>query len=502
LAWAQLGLEGSVPDLPASSSELPLPLTWRRAVRWRGLSLETIAAALAVSDFCLISTAAAAVFVVYGQAMGHPHPERYIVTTLVAGTMFIVWLERLGGYRSKRLVQLSWQLTQLLMVWGSTISILLLIAFVVKISEIYSRGWVLGSVFAAAGLLAIERCIVKTALDRCVRDGSLARRVAIIGAGEEGQRLIAKLEHSRDPSIAVCGVFDDRKSRVPPFIRGHKRLGTTNDLIRLARRGVIDEVIVALPLDAEVRLQQLFDRLKEVACDLHLSVEPMAQRFQIRGMSYVGDAPVLLIADRPIKKWGALVKWIEDKILAGILLISLSPMLALVALAIKLDSRGPVLFVQKRFGFNNDVIHVLKYRTMHIDLSDESGASRTVRGDPRVTRVGRLLRCLSLDELPQLVNVLRGDMSLVGPRPHAIAMKAGGQLYGEAVEQYSHRHRVKPGITGWAQVTGLRGEIDSIEKAKARIERDLYYIEHWSCWLDLKILVNTIGILVWPANAY
>jgi polysaccharide biosynthesis protein PslA len=219
-------------------------------------------------------------------------------------------------------------------------------------------------------------------------------------------------------------------------------------------------------------------------------------------MSYVGDAPVLLIADRPIKKWGALVKWIEDKILAGILLISLSPILALIALAIKLDSRGPVLFVQKRFGFNNEVIAVIKFRTMHINRCDASGAARTTRGDPRVTRIGRVLRLLSIDELPQLINVVRGDMSLIGPRPHPIAMKAGGCLYGEAVEQYFHRHRVKPGITGWAQVNGLRGEVDSIEKAKARIERDLYYIEHWSFWLDLKILLKTIGALVWPANAY
>ncbi len=466
------------------------------------MSLETIAAALAVSDFCLIATAATVVFVLYGDTMGHPEPERYVLTTLVAATMLVVWLERLGSYRVKRLSQLRWQLSQLLMVWASTVSILLVIAFIVKISETYSRGWVLGSIFAGAGLLSIQRCLFKIALDRWARDGALARRVAIIGAGEEGQRLIAKLGYSNDLGIALRGVFDDRKSRVPTSICGLKLLGTTSDLIRLARQGLIDEIIVALPLDAEARLQQLFHRFKEVACDLRLSVEPMAQRFQIRGMCYVGDAPVLMIADRPLKKWGALIKWIEDKILASILLILLSPVLALIALVIKLDSRGPVLFIQQRFGFNNEVIRVIKYRTMHIDLSDESGASRTLRNDPRVTRVGRILRSLSLDELPQLVNVLRGDMSLVGPRPHALAMRAGGRLYGEAVEQYFHRHRVKPGITGWAQVSGLRGEVDSLEKAKARVERDLYYIEHWSFWFDLKILLKTIGILVWPANAY
>jgi polysaccharide biosynthesis protein PslA len=163
------------------------------------------------------------------------------------------------------------------------------------------------------------------------------------------------------------------------------------------------------------------------------------------------------------------------------------------AILIKLDSPGPVLFVQKRFGFSNEVIGVLKFRTMHIDRADPSGAQRTVRNDPRVTRLGRILRWPSFDELPQLINVIRGDMSLVGPLPHAVAIKAGDRLYGEAVERYLHRHRVKPGITAWAQVSGLRGEVDTLEKAHARVAQDLYYIEHWSPWRDLKILLKTVG---------
>jgi Undecaprenyl-phosphate glucose phosphotransferase len=497
-----LALEEALPNSSNESGEFAHLLIGRRRFGWSGLSLEAIAPVRAVIDFCVISAAAAVVFVSYSHGMGHPQPERYIVTTLIAAATFVVWLQRLGGYRVKRWTQLRWQLTHVFIVWGGTVSILLLIAFVVKISEIYSRGWVLGSVFVAAGLLSGERCIIKIALDRRVRDGALARRIAIFGAGEEGRRVIAKLQHSDDPGVALCGLFDDRKSRVPSSVGGLKLLGTTEDLVRLARLGVVDEVIVALPLDAELRLHQLFAKFKEVACDLRLSVESMAQRLQFRGMCYVGDVPVLTIADRPLKNWGAVVKWIEDKILAGILLIAFAPLLALIALAIKLDSRGPVLFVQKRFGFNNEVIHVIKYRTMHVHRGDETGALRTVRGDPRVTSVGRFLRGLSLDELPQLINVLRGDMSLVGPRPHAVAMKAGDRLYGEAVEKYFHRHRVKPGITGWAQVNGLRGEVDSIGKAEARVERDLYYIEHWSIWLDFKILLMTATSLLWPANVY
>ena len=171
--------------------------------------------------------------------------------------------------------------------------------------------------------------------------------------------------------------------------------------------------------------------------------------------------------------------------------------MAIVALLIKLDSRGPVLFSQQRFGLNNEAIPVLKFRTMYVDRGDRSGAQRTVQHDPRVTRVGRVIRALSIDELPQLINVLRGEMSVVGPRPHAIAMKAGdGVLYGDAVAQYFHRHRVKPGITGWAQVNGLRGEVDTLSKARARVAHDLYYIEHWSPWLDLRILLKTLAIVI------
>jgi lipopolysaccharide/colanic/teichoic acid biosynthesis glycosyltransferase len=167
-----------------------------------------------------------------------------------------------------------------------------------------------------------------------------------------------------------------------------------------------------------------------------------------------------------------------------------------------LGGKGPILFVQDRFGFNNRPVRVLKFRTMHVENSDPSGAARTVRDDPRVTRVGRILRRLSLDELPQLVNVLRGDMSLVGPRAHPLAMKAGNRFYHDAVADYVRRHRVKPGLTGWAQVNGLRGEIDSLEKAQQRVVYDLDYIESWSLWLDLKILLMSFRILVSQENAY
>ena len=459
---------------------------------------------IAATDLCLVSIAAAVVFWFYFDVLNVSSAEsgRYVLTTLFAATVFVGGFERLGGYQLKQLLRLDWQLTRILMMWAITLSLLLLTGFLGKASESYSRGWAVAWFAAVPALLSTARGILRLAVTRWVEGGHFVRNIVVVGAGNEGQRLIAKLQELRDKSIMVRGVFDDRKSRLPRSVLGLSVLGTTDDLIRVARRVPVDEVIVALPLGAEERLKALLFKLKGIATDLRLSIEPVAETFQVRGMGYVGAVPVLEIVDRPLKHWRALAKWIEDKVLGTLLVILVAPLMAITALLIKLDSSGPVFFVQERFGFNNDVIRVLKFRTMHLNLGDRSGAQRTVRNDPRVTRIGRILRALSIDELPQLINVLRGDMSLVGPRPHAIAMRAGDRLYCDAVEEYLHRHRVKPGITGWAQVNGLRGEVNTIEKARARVAHDLYYIERWSVWFDLKILLKTVGMLASRHNAY
>jgi Undecaprenyl-phosphate glucose phosphotransferase len=465
---------------------------------------EILSATVAAVDFCLLLGAAAATFLVYFH-LANPsetEPGLYVFPATFAATLFVGGFERLGGYRLKQLTRLHWQLTRIMMTWSVTVSVLLLVAFFGKISESYSRGWALAWIIAAPALLLSARGFLYLVMARWVHNGRLARNVVIVGAGKEGEQLIAMLRQPHDKSIAIRGVFDDRKSRLPRSIGGLQVLGTTDDLLDFVRQVQIDEVIIALPLHAASRLQTICEKLKVLAIDLRLSIEPLAETFQVRRMSYVGDVPVLEVADRPLKHWRAAAKWLEDKVIAILLMIFVAPLMAVIALLIKLDSPGPVFFVQRRFGFNNEVIRVLKFRTMYVDLGDPTGAQRTVQDDPRITRFGRVLRWLSLDELPQLVNVLRGDMSLVGPRPHAIAMRAGGRLYCEAVEQYLHRHRVKPGITGWAQVRGLRGEVNTLEKARARVAHDLHYIEHWSPWLDLKILLETVRILATRVDAY
>jgi Undecaprenyl-phosphate glucose phosphotransferase len=471
---------------------------WDGTARSSKFSAAAVVWLVGALDFCLVLLAAAGAFAARYDVVEHAGPRLHLLTAFLVAMLFVCGFERLGGYRLKQLSKLKWQVVRVLVIWGALLFSLLFVGFISKTTDYFSRGWMLAWIIAAIGMQLIGRWLFKTAMQRSRRAGHFARNVVIFGAGKEGQRLVAKLQQSQDGSIAIRGIFDDRKSRIPKTFNGVGVLGTSDDLLRFARKVRIDDVIIALPVDAERRLKALFEKLKGVALDLRLSVEPIAEKFQVHGMSYIDVVPVFEIADRPLKKWRAFAKWVEDKYLAVLLLTAFAPLMGLVALLIKLDSRGPVFFVQTRFGFNNEAIPVLKFRTMYVDRGDQSGERRTIRDDPRVTRIGGIIRALSIDELPQLINVLRGEMSIVGPRPHPIAMKAGnGALYGDAVTQYCHRHRVKPGITGWAQVNGLRGEVDELHKARARVDHDLYYIEHWSPWLDLKILLRTIRVVIY-----
>jgi exopolysaccharide biosynthesis polyprenyl glycosylphosphotransferase len=213
---------------------------------------------------------------------------------------------------------------------------------------------------------------------------------------------------------------------------------------------------------------------------------------------------VRLLADRPLRRWNAVMKWVEDLLLAGVITLALLPVLGLIAVAIKLDSPGPVIFRQRRHGWNNQEFDVFKFRTMRWEpeSAKSSELRQTQRDDDRITRLGRFLRRSSLDELPQLFNVLRGDMSLVGPRPHAVNMKTGDQLGHEIIEVYAHRHRVKPGITGWAQVNGFRGATDTADHLRKRVELDIYYVENWSLLFDIKILFMTLIHVIKGKNAY
>ncbi|MFN3673158.1 MAG: undecaprenyl-phosphate glucose phosphotransferase [Bosea sp. (in: a-proteobacteria)] len=389
--------------------------------------------------------------------------------------------------------------------WTTLFLFTLAAFFFLKIGDQVSRVWLLG--FYTGGLAALlgERLVVHLAVRRLTRMGRLERRTAIVGGGEAGEALIRALEAQRDTGLRVCGVFDDRgDDRSPDLVAGYPKLGTIDDLVEFARRTKLDLVIFTLPISAEARLLAMLRKLWVLPIDIRLSAHMSKLRFRPRSYSYIGAVPVLDVFDRPIADWDVVVKYAFDKLVGTLALILLAPLMIATAIAIKLDSRGPVLFRQKRYGFNNELIEVFKFRSLYHDMTDHAAAKQVTRDDPRVTRVGRFIRKTSIDELPQLFNVLfKGDLSLVGPRPHAIHAKAQNRAYEQVVDGYFARHKVKPGITGWAQVNGWRGETDTEDKIQRRVEHDLYYIENWSVLLDLYILVKTpLSLMTKNENAY
>ena len=355
---------------------------------------------------------------------------------------------------------------------------------------------------AAAGMVG-GRFAVADSLARLTRAGRLVRRTVIVGGGPEAEKLIGTLEREQVNQIEILGVFDDRQDeRSQDTFCGFPKLGTFAQLAAFCRNAGVDLLIVTVPTVAEERLLQIMAQLFAIPVDIRISAQSSKLRLNAKAYTHIGSIPMLAVMDRPLTDWSRAVKNLEDRLLGAALLILTAPVMALAALAIRLDSRGPVLFKQKRYGFNNELIEVYKFRSMFTEQADADAAKLATRDDPRITRAGRFLRRSSLDELPQLFNVIRGEMSLVGPRPHAIQAKAEMDLYQSVVDGYFARHRMKPGLTGWAQVKGWRGETDTHAKIQKRVEHDLYYIDNWSVPFDLYIIAITPLSLLTGKNAY
>jgi Undecaprenyl-phosphate glucose phosphotransferase len=381
-------------------------------------------------------------------------------------------------------------------------AILLLTAFLFsfKISDSVSRLWLaiwsITSGIALCGFRLLTAAIAK----RLRETGRLTKNIAIVAASEVGYQLAAKLAREHRGTRLV-GIFDERQSRFVKSGVGAPAVRQLPALYELLCRGCVDEVVIAIPPYASRRILELSGRFQPFPVSLRVLAPDGYENFQVLDSRRYGNIGTFRVMDRPLDEVATLVKRVEDVVIAAFCLVFLLPLMLVIALAIKLDSQGPVLFRQKRLGANNLPFDLLKFRSMFVEQTDPLGHQLTRAGDPRITRVGRFLRRTSMDELPQLINVLRGEMSLVGPRPHALAANAAGIAYARAISDYPIRHRVKPGITGWAQVNGWRGETTTIEQIRRRVEHDLYYIENWSLSFDLLILGRTVLAVLSRANA-
>ena len=326
------------------------------------------------------------------------------------------------------------------------------------------------------------------------RQGRLTPNLIIVGGTPAAERLIRRAMRTRD--VNILGIFDDRRDRVGPDIRGVPVLGKTSDLIDHRILPFADRIVITVPAKANARIAQLIQRLAPIPNPISLLLEDADDDQATQAIGRIANFDLLQLSGTRQRSGYMAAKRALDLVLSVAGLIALAPLMATVAVAIRLDSRGPIFFRQRRHGYMNEEIVVWKFRSMRVEASDFSAARQVSADDDRVTRVGRFIRKTSVDELPQIFNIISGEMSIVGPRPHAIGMLSGGAEASKLVESYAHRHRIKPGLTGWAAVNGSRGPVDTAEDVRRRVALDLEYVERQSFWMDIAIILRTAPCLL------
>jgi Undecaprenyl-phosphate glucose phosphotransferase len=463
------------------------------------ISIPVICGLIVPLDFIAVLSAAALSHAVWLDGSAYSQWGEYALISLIGAILAVNIFHFSGLYNFDTLTRPKLVMRRLVVGWTGVEAALIALSFFTRTSEDYSRAWSLIWFAMGLAMLLLVRWAVYRKFESWAAQGRLFRKFAVVGSGHKAARLVEHLKMRPDARVRIQGVYDDVSSGMERELRVDGDLDELIEDIRLSR---VDAVIIAVPWSEETRIRHILGRLESTPVDVHLCPDPLCFTFPKPRFGDMGGVSMLQVAAKPFADWPLVVKEIEDRILASLILLMISPLLLAVAALIKLDSPGPVFFRQKRYGYNNQLIEVLKFRTMHHAMTDANAEQLTRRNDPRITRIGAYLRKWSIDELPQFINVLRGEMSIVGPRPHATSAKAAGQLYHDAVRNYVSRHRVKPGITGWAQVNGWRGETDTLLQIRKRVEHDLAYIENWSLWLDLKIIVLTVTKGLGGRNAF
>jgi Undecaprenyl-phosphate glucose phosphotransferase len=331
-------------------------------------------------------------------------------------------------------------------------------------------------------------------VNRWRASGALTPNIVLVGATRHAEALIREALKRRD--LNVLGIFDDRLARSPVAIEGVPVLGSADDLLTHKMTPYVDRVVLAIDPRAEARVRELTARLSTLPNEVTLLVEPDGDREMTSALDRLAAAPLADIQGATDPDRRAFNKRMQDLLVGLVALIALAPVMAVIALAIRLDSPGPIFFRQRRHGFNQEEIVVWKFRSMRQETADATASRQVTHNDDRVTRIGKFIRATSLDELPQLLNVITGEMSLVGPRPHAIGMKTGHVESARLVAEYAHRHRIKPGMTGWAAVNGSRGPLHTAQDVRRRVQLDIDYVERQSLWMDLWIMAVTVPVLL------
>ncbi len=471
------------------------------------LSATTVGAILVLSDSLALLLSG---FLLYDRIVVYSPLQNYYWTAIA-----FVWLVTLSILNFGRLYLYDVAINPLarfkmfVIVVATSFLFLLAVAFSLDVADGLSRRWVGYFAVVSTTFVVFNRLLVAQFIRRAQLLENSRRNMAIIGTGEQAKRLLEAIDGTKYQPLTIAGVYEPEESLLQP--KGKKKTnrvagiegikpGGILALMQAAREGLVDDVLIALPWSQDQKIVELLDQLRELPVNVYLASDLVGFRTEFKSPpSHFGRLPILQVVGKPLAGWDSIIKALEDFVLAILVFVLVAPIMLLIAICIKLDSAGPVFFRQKRLGFNNQVFHVYKFRTMYHQQVAPEQTRQARKGDSRVTRVGRFLRRSSLDELPQIFNVLSGTMSIVGPRPHALDHN---EEFAKRTKGYFARHRVKPGITGLAQVKGYRGETDTHEKLEGRIRNDNFYAENWSLSLDIWILIRTVVITIWGKNAY
>ena len=420
----------------------------------------------------------------------------YLVLMIITFFISSYIYEQTHIYRTWRNGKLLAYIRDTLLGWGILIAILVFLGYATKLSYQYSEQVILTWFIVTPIALIISHLIVRKIANDLRKEGEVLC-VVIVGANDTGMKLAERILEYPYLLMEVRGFFDDRdESR--SAAGSMSLLGEVLDVANYVRVNNIQMIFISLPMSAQPRIRALLDDLHDTTASIYFLPDVYIFDLMQARFDNVGGIPVVAICESPFSGVDSVVKNVSDFVLALLILLLLSPIMLVIALAVKLTSSGPAIFRQRRYGLNGEEFIVYKFRTMTVS-DDGSRIEQAHKNDPRITRIGAFLRRTSLDELPQFINVLQGRMSIVGPRPHAVAHN---ELYRKLIKGYMLRHKVKPGITGWAQVNGLRGETEVLEKMQARIEYDLDYLQNWSIWLDLWIILRTVWVVLRRDNAY
>ena len=492
-------LESSEPA-PAPVDISSIPDEARKKIWRRLLSPSFVESGVLVADIVLILTAGLVSSLAYHWVAhvspGHVAPYAGIGVLIAAN--FATFMTTRQNYRLKRLILFSLQARETVLIWSGTYCLMAIAAFAMKVSSDFSRGAII--LFFLGGLSALLgwRRFVATLVLKSLASSSFAQKKIIVIA-EQGQTTSShSLKELRRYGFAVAKTCEVSKEEIasPGFALSLR--SKLAEIVQIARSNNIEDIYILVRWSHHRIIDGIIDALAVLPVSVHLIPDESATKFLSYPIANIGDTWTAMLRRAPLTRLELAAKRFFDFSLAAAGLLTLLPLMLVTALLIKLDSRGPVFFLQKRNGFSGKTFEIFKFRTMHVQ-EDSPAVKQATRDDPRVTRIGRWLRKSSIDELPQLFNVIKGEMSLVGPRPHATSHNSE---YEKLIANYAFRHHVKPGLTGWAQVNGYRGETQRVEQMKLRVEHDLWYINNWSPWLDLRIVIQTVLVTLRQDTAY